>query len=132
MDERKESEFYKFCCGIWNTVDRRIIYLVHLKNFHEVVFFTLSVYFQWFETQIYKYFMYMFGWMFLVWGGDVFEDWFHNGAAIFNSHLQSENVNHSTIHVHNRHLQNNLHFKNYTGVNSQRIYFGELQYFILW
>lgn len=112
MDERKESEFYKFCCGIWNTVDHKIIYLVHLENFHEVVFFFSLHIFSVVWTQIYKYFIYIFGWMLLVWGGVVFEDWFHNGAAIFNSHLQSENVNHSTIHVHNRHLQNNLHFTN--------------------
>lgn len=75
------------------------------------VFFSLHI-FSVVWTQIYKYFIYIFGWMLLVWGGVVFEDWFHNGAVIFNSHLQSENVNHSTIHVHNRHLQNNLHFTN--------------------
>lgn len=82
-----------------------------MKTFMKWCFFSLHI-FSVVWTQIYKYFIYIFGWMLLVWGGVVFEDWFHNGAAIFNSHLQSENVNHSTIHVHNRHLQNNLHFTN--------------------
>lgn len=129
MDERKESEFYKFCCGIWNTVDRRIIYLVHLKNFHEVVFL-LSIFSVVWNTNLQIFYVYVWVDVFslgrwCIWR--LIPQWSSNIQFTFAKRKCEPFHN-----VHNRHLQNNLHFKNYTGVNSQRIYFGELQYFILW